>query len=83
VDAVLAVKGLYENGKVILEDQPPIEMSEVVVVFSDNDLGKREDGLTPDKKKALFEEFSGSVNRIIDLKTERVEALDKKYESID
>lgn len=83
MDAVLAVKGLYENGKVILEDQPPIEMSEVVVVFSDNDLGKREDSLTPDKKKALFEEFSGSVNRMIDLKTERLEALDERYESID
>ncbi len=80
---MLAVKGLYENGKVILEDQPPIEMSEVVVVFSDNDLGKREDGLTSDRKRALFEEFSGSVNRMIDLRTERLEALDKRYESID
>ncbi len=83
MDAVLAVKGLYENGKVILEDQPPIEMSEVVVVFSDNDLRKREDSLTSDKKKALFEEFSGSVNRMIDLKMERLEALDERYESID
>ncbi len=80
---MLAVKGLYENGKVILEDKPPIEMSEVIVVFSDNDLGKRADELASDRKRALFEEFSGSVNRMIDEKTERLEALDKKYESID
>jgi len=63
---VLAVKGIYNNGKVILEDNLLIEMSEVIVVFPDNDLGEtaEENGL--ERKRELFDEFSGSVNRVID-----------------
>lgn len=80
---VLAVKGIYENGKVILDDKPSIGMSEVVVVFPDSESGKRSEELTPDKKRELFNEFSGSINRIIDVKAERLEALDEKYENID
>lgn len=37
---VLAVKGKYENGKVILDEVLQIEMSEVVVVFPDNGFAK-------------------------------------------
>lgn len=80
---VLAVKGIYENGKVILEDMPPIEMSEVVVVFSDSESVKKSDELAVDKKRELFNEFSGSINRIIDVKAERLEALNEKYENTD
>lgn len=76
---MLAVKGIYDNGKVILEDAPLIEMSEVVVVFPDNELEKSADESALERKRALFDEFSGSVNRIIDLKSERIEALDEKY----
>lgn len=76
---MLAVKGIYENGKVILEDKPPIKMSEVVVVFPDNESVKTSEGLDLDKKRELFDGFSGSINRVIDLKAERLEALDEKY----
>lgn len=76
---MLAVKGIYDNGKVILEDAPLIEMSEVVVVFPDNELEKSADECALERKRELFDEFSGSVNRIIDLKAERIEALDEKY----
>lgn len=76
---MLAVKGIYDNGKVILEDAPLIEMSEVVVVFPDNELEKSADESALERKRELFDEFSGSVNRIIDLKAERIEALDEKY----
>lgn len=75
---VLAVKGIYNNGKVILEDNPLIEMSEVVVVFPDNELESMPMESNSDGKRALFEEFSGSINRIIDLKAERLEALDER-----
>lgn len=76
---MLAVKGIYNNGKVILEDAPLIEMSEVVVVFPDNDLEESSDESTLERRRALFDEFSGSINRIIDLKEERLGALDEKY----
>lgn len=76
---VLAVKGIYDNGKVILEDAPLIEMSEVVVVFPDNELEKSADESVLERKRELFDEFSGSVSRTINLKAERLEALDEKY----
>lgn len=76
---MLAVKGIYENGKVILENTPKIEMSEVVVVFPDNEAVKSYESLDLDKKRELFDGFSGSINRIIDVKKERLEALDEKY----
>lgn len=50
---MLAVKGLYNDGQIVL------------------------------KKKPLFEEFSGSVDRMIDVKAEKMEALDKRYESME
>lgn len=76
---MLAVKGIYENGRVTLEDKPPIEMSEVVVVFPDHGSAMPSEGLDTDKKRELFDGFSGSINRIIDLKEERLEALDERY----
>ncbi len=63
---MLAVKGIYENGKVILENKPLIEMSEVIVVFPNQEPGKALDELTLEQRKELFDDFSGSVNRIID-----------------
>ena len=35
------------------------------------------------EKKELFEKFSGSVNRVIDIKAEKSEALEEKYECTD
>ncbi len=69
---MLAVKGIYENGKVILENKPLIEMSEVIVVFPNQESGKALDELTLEQRKELFDDFSGSVNRIIDWKAERI-----------
>lgn len=76
---MLAVKGIYENGKVILEDKPPIEVSEVVVVFPDSKSVTTPEGLTPNQKRELFDGFTGSIDRAIDLKEERFGALDEKY----
>ena len=81
--SVLAIKGTYHDGKVILERSLPIVSAEVIVVFPDHDDKGREMNLSVKAKKELFEEFSGSVNRVIDLKAEKREALAEKYENID
>jgi len=47
------------------------------VEFSDQKKVVGQIGLSAERK--LFEEFSRSVDRIIDGKTEKMEALDKKY----
>ena len=47
------------------------------VEFPDQKKAVGQIGLSAERK--LFEEFSGSVDRIIDGKTEKMEALDEKY----
>ncbi len=80
---MLAVKGLYHNGQVTLKGKFPMKSAEVIVVFPDMEEEVERTELTTEKKRELFEEFSGSVSRVIDIKAEKMEALDKKYESID
>lgn len=84
-DFMLAIKGIYNNGKVTLEEEMPIQntITEVIVIFPDNKPQETSKKLSLKEKRELFEEFSGSVNRILDIKTEKSEALEEKYESTD
>ena len=80
---MLAVKGIYQDGQVTLKGRFPVKSAEVIVVFPDQeDIGGQIE-LSAERKQELFEEFSGSVDRIIDEKAEKMEALDRRYESID
>lgn len=80
---MLAVKGIYSNGHITLENRVPVKSAEVIVVFPDMDERNKEMDLTVKNRRKLFEEFSGSVDRIIDEKAEKMEAVDEKYESAD
>lgn len=80
---MLAVKGIYRDGQVILKERFPVKSAEVIVVFPDQEDVTGQMKLSVERKRELFEEFSGSVDRIIDEKAEKMEALDRRYESID
>lgn len=80
---MLAVKGIYQNGRVTLNEALPMKSSEVIVIFPDNEMKKDRKELSLEKKEELFEEFSGSVERMINEKEERLGALREKYESAD
>lgn len=80
---MLAVKGIYKNGRVTLNEILPMKSSEVIVIFPDNEIKKDREQLSLDKREELFEEFSGSVERMINEKEERLGALREKYESTD
>lgn len=80
---MLAVKGIYHDGQVILKGKLPVKSAEVIVIFPDNEEVAKPIELSAERKKELFEEFSGSIDRIIDVKTEKLEALDRRYEDID
>lgn len=75
---MLAVKGLYQNGQVTLKERFPIESAEVIVVFPDTEEDIERTGLSEEKKRELFEVFSGGVGRTIDAKAEKMEILDEK-----
>lgn len=80
---MLAVKGIYRNGLVTLESRLPVKSAEVIVVLPDTDERNEETDLTVKAKRRLFEEFSGSVDRVIDEKAEKMEAMDERYEGAD
>ncbi len=78
---MVAVEGLYNNGKIELSQSAPMEKAKVIVIFPET---KKEDRkrLSIDKARDLFHEFSGCLDGDLDEKSERLEALDEKYESI-
>lgn len=78
---MVAVEGLYDNGKIKLSQSAPMEKAKVIVIFPETKKKDREQ-LSTDAAKALFQEFSGCLDGNIDEKTERLGALDEKYESI-
>ncbi len=80
---MLAVKGIYRDGQVTLENKLPIKSAEVIVVFPDTDGQNEGADLSVKARRKLFEEFSGSVNRIIDEKAEKAEAVDERYKGVD
>ena len=58
---MVAVEGVYDNGKIILSESAPMEKAKVIVVFPEpkKDNGRR---LGTDDARALFDEFSGCLD---------------------
>lgn len=81
VKDMLAVKGIYSDGKVLVNRKLPVKTAEVIVVFPD--VNEERADLSTKARKELFQEFSGSIDRVIDAKAEKAEALDERYEGTD
>jgi hypothetical protein len=77
---MVALPGIYEKGMVRLLNQPLIDKADVLVVFPNKETDEK--AFYDDEARKLFDKFTGSINRVIDEKAERLEALDEKYQSI-
>ncbi len=78
---MVAVQGIYENGHIQLEEAAPMEKANVIVIFPERDVMKNEKSNQLSRK--LFDEFTGSIDRVIDEKKELEAARDEKYANID
>ena len=78
---MVAVQGVYENGQIQLAEAAPMERANVIVIFPENHIVKNEPSDQMSRK--LFEEFTGSIDRIIDEKEELEAARNEKYANID
>ena len=78
---MVAVQGIYENGQIQLKEAAPMERANVIVIFPENHLIKSDQADLASRK--LFEEFTGSISRIIDEKEELEAARNEKYADID
>ena len=78
---MVAVQGLYENGRIELSEDAPMKKANVIVIFPEE---QATEGLIIGKSaKELFEEFTGCISREIDEKAERIGALVEKYANFD
>lgn len=78
---MVAVQGLYENGRIELIEDAPMEKANVIVIFPEDQT--LEKNISENSAKKLFDEFTGCISRKIDEKTERLGALDEKYANFD
>lgn len=68
---MIAIQGLYDNGKIHLAEDAPMEKAKVIVIFPDEKPPK-EASMSKKMARDLFDEFTGSITREIDVKTERL-----------
>lgn len=78
---MIAVEGLYENGRIELSEEAPMEKAKVIVIFLEDQTSKK--NVIANSAKQLFDEFTGCISRDIDEKAERLGALDEKYADFD
>ena len=78
---MVAVQGVYENGRIQLAETAPMEKAQVIVIFPEG----RSEVKAASKRSArkIFDEFTGSIKREIDEKAELMAARDDKYADID
>ena len=65
---MVAVQDINKNGQIQLKETAPMEKTNVIVIFPANHLIKSEQADHAFRK--LFEEFMGSISRIIDEREE-------------
>ncbi|MFA6856197.1 MAG: hypothetical protein WCR31_03215 [Treponema sp.] len=73
---MLALTGTYDNGKVTFAEKPPVTKGRIIVLFPESFSEKKL--LSVKEKEALFKKFSGYIDRDIDVKAERLTALDER-----
>lgn len=78
---MIAVQGLYEDGRIQLDEAAPMKRAKVIVIFPESESKKTYKEMKPARK--LFEEFTGSVQREFDERAERLSAIEEKYAGVD
>jgi hypothetical protein len=73
---MLALTGTYDNGKVTFAEKPPVTKGKIIVLFPESSPAKKL--LSVKEKEALFKKFSGYIDRDINVKTERLAAIDER-----
>lgn len=67
---MIAVQGMYDNGKIQLTEDAPMEKTNVIVIFPEGEAIKKTH-ISSQIARNLFDEFTGSIKREVDKKSER------------
>ena len=80
---MLAMQGVYDNGKILLDGTAPMDKAEVLVIFPKMDLFKEKEKKSAKEAISKLEKYRGRITRDIDIAEERDNYLNEKYGSID
>lgn len=65
---MIAIQGIYDNGRIQLSEAAPMKKAKVIVIFPDNEDVEKEQ-MTKDDAKKILNKFTASINRDIDERT--------------
>jgi len=78
-----AVEGYYENGQIYTLEQTvhTTKRMRAIITILDEPAEKTVNKKPPltEEQRRIFDKFTGSVDGFIDVKAEKLEALDEKY----
>ena len=74
---MIAIKGVYDNGWIQLTEKAPAEKASVIVIFPQD--RSAENHVSERMARKLFDDFTGSISRDIDERSELMAARDEKY----
>ncbi|MCL2415586.1 MAG: tektin family protein [Defluviitaleaceae bacterium] len=81
-----SIRGFYDNGNIILDDDVPLYKGRISIIFHD-EIQTAVKVLKPEmsKEEALqvLKKYKGRIERDIDVKKERLAYIDEKYGDID
>jgi len=73
-----AIRRKYDNGKVKLDKTPPLNKSNIIVIFPENEITKDED-MSTEEALRILRKYSGSITRDIDYDKAKDEYMNEKY----
>jgi hypothetical protein len=78
-----AIKGYYDDGKLTLDQEPPVKSGRVSVVFVDEETHVEIPSSLQGKSIEILRKYAGRIKRDIDIDKERDEYLNEKYGPFD
>jgi len=78
-EAMQAIQGIYDYGRLNLFEKPPARKAKVIVIFTEEP--KKED-MSTEEALRILNKYAGGINATADAKAERLAYLDERYGSI-
>ena len=72
-----AIQGIYDNGNLKLDKEPPMLKSRVIIIFTEGTVPK--ECMSTEEALRILDNFKGCIKGDIDYTKERDEYLSEKY----
>jgi len=77
-----AIQGIYDNGKLKLEEEAPMGKTKVIVIFTEEAFIDKQK-MSTEEALRIFHKHAGSIKENVKAKEERLAYLDERYGNTD